>query len=49
VIVLGSDGEGERRHFKTADSVRRTDHAYSCRDEYFEIFLCHGLNQNSQI
>jgi len=48
VIVLGSDGEGDREHFKTVDAVGRTYHPYSRRDEHFEIFLCRGLNQNLQ-
>lgn len=46
VIVLGSDGEGDRDHFKTVESVGRTYHPYSRRDEHFEIFLCRGLNQD---
>ena len=46
VIVLGSDGEGDRDHFKTVQSVGRTYHPYSRRDEHFEIFLCRGLNQD---
>ncbi len=48
VIVLGSDGEGDREHFKTVDSVGRTYHPYSRRDEHFEIFLCRDPNQNLQ-
>ena len=48
VIVLGSDGEGDREHFKTVDAVGRTDHPYSRRDEHFEIFLCRSLNQDLQ-
>ncbi|MDQ3665294.1 MAG: glycosyltransferase family 39 protein [Acidobacteriota bacterium] len=46
VIVLGSDGDGDREHFKTVHSVGRTYHPYSRRDEHFEIFLCRGLNQD---
>ena len=46
VIVLGSDGEGDREHFKTVDPVGRTNHPYSRRDEHYEIFLCRGLNQD---
>lgn len=46
VIVLGSDGEGDREHFRTVDSVGRTNHPYSRRDEHYEIFLCRGLNQD---
>jgi Dolichyl-phosphate-mannose-protein mannosyltransferase len=48
VIVLGSDGDGDRELFKTVDAVGRTFHPYSRRDEHFEIFLCRGLNQNLQ-
>jgi hypothetical protein len=46
VIVLGSDGEGDREHFKTVEAVGRTHHPYSRRDEHFDIFLCRGLNQD---
>ena len=46
VIVLGSDGDGDREHFKTVEPVGRTYHPYSRRDEHFEIFLCRGLNQH---
>jgi hypothetical protein len=44
VIVLGSDGTGDRKHFATVESVGRTEHPYSRRDEHFEIFLCRELN-----
>ena len=46
MIVLGSDGEGDREHFTTVDAVGRTNHPYSRRDEHFDIFLCRGLNQD---
>ena len=46
VIVLGSDGEGDREHFKTVDVVGHTFHPYSRRDEHFPILLCRGLNQD---
>jgi len=45
VIVLGSDGDGDREHFQTVESVGRTYHPYSRRDEHFDIFLCRNLNQ----
>ena len=45
VIVLGSDGRGDREHFKTVEAVGRVAHPYSRRDEHFEIFLCRELNQ----
>ncbi|PZR73284.1 MAG: hypothetical protein DLM73_10990, partial [Chthoniobacterales bacterium] len=44
VLVLGSDGTGDREHFATVESVGRTYHPYSRRDEHFEIFLCRDLN-----
>jgi len=44
VIVLGSDGSGDREHFASVEAVGRTAHPYSRRDEHFEIFLCRGLN-----
>ncbi|HKO98953.1 MAG TPA: glycosyltransferase family 39 protein [Pyrinomonadaceae bacterium] len=45
VIVLGSDGEGDREHFQTVEAAGRVYHPYSRRDEHFDIFLCRGLNQ----
>jgi Dolichyl-phosphate-mannose-protein mannosyltransferase len=43
VIVLGSDGSGDREHFRSVEPIGRTFHPYSRRDEHFEIFLCRGL------
>ena len=48
VIVLGSDGSGDREHFASVEAVGRTDHPYSRRDEHYEIFLCRGLNKTLQ-
>jgi hypothetical protein len=48
VIVLGSDGEGDRKHFVTVDEPAHTYHPYSRRDEHFPILVCRGLNQNLQ-
>jgi hypothetical protein len=48
VIVLGSDGTGDREHFASVEAVGRTQHPYSRRDEHFEIFLCHDLNTTLQ-
>src|SRR5688500_20187558 len=39
VIVLGSDGSGERDHFARVDALGRTGHPHSRRDEHYEIFL----------
>lgn len=46
VIVLGSDGEGDREHFETVEAVGHVAHPYSRRDEHYDIFLCRGLHQN---
>jgi len=43
VIVLGSDGTGDREHFRSVEAAGRTEHPYSRRDEHFDIFLCRGL------
>ena len=43
VIVLGSDGTGDREHFQSVEPAGRVEHPYSRRDEHFDIFLCRGL------
>ena len=43
VIVLGSDGTGDREHFRSVEAVGRAEHPYSRRDEHFDIFLCRGF------
>jgi hypothetical protein len=48
VIVLGSDGTGDREHFASVEVVGHTDHPYSRRDEHFDIFLCRDLNASLQ-
>ena len=48
VIVLGSDGTGDRKRFATVEAVGRTEHPLPRRDEQFEIFLCRGLNTTLQ-
>ena len=48
VIVLGSDGSGDRGHFATVEAAGRAEHPYSRLDEHFDVFLCRGLNQNLQ-
>lgn len=40
VIVLGSDGSGDREHFRVVESVGRVEHLYSRRDEHYDVFLC---------
>jgi Dolichyl-phosphate-mannose-protein mannosyltransferase len=48
VIVLGSDGRGDREHFRSVEAAGRVEHPYSRRDEHFTIWLCRGPNQNPQ-
>lgn len=43
VIVLHSDGVGDREHFATVERAGRVEHPYSRRDEWFDIYLCRGL------
>lgn len=43
VIVLGSDGTGDREHFRSVEKVGRIERPYSRLDEHFDIFLCRGL------
>ena len=43
VIVLGSDGRGDREHFKSVEVAGRADDPYSRLDERYDIFLCRGL------
>ena len=43
VIVLGSDGEGDREHFQSVQAVGRVGHPYARQDERFEIYLCRDL------
>jgi hypothetical protein len=46
VIVLGSNGTGDREHFANVEVVGRAEHPYSRRDEHFDIFLCRGFTGN---
>jgi hypothetical protein len=46
VIVLRSDGRGDREHFKSVEVVGHVGHEYSRRDEHYDIFLCRGLKWN---
>jgi hypothetical protein len=48
VIVLGSDGTGDREHFASVEAVGRTNHPCARRDEHFQIFLCRDLNTTLQ-
>jgi hypothetical protein len=48
VIVLGSDGTGDREHFRSVEAAGHVEHPYSRRDEHFDIFLCRGFNGDLQ-
>jgi 4-amino-4-deoxy-L-arabinose transferase-like glycosyltransferase len=43
VIVLGSDGVGDREVFRSVEVVGRVDNPYSRENEHFDVFLCRGL------
>ena len=43
VIVLGSDGKGDREHFQSVEVAGRANNPFSRLDERYDIFLCRGL------
>ncbi|MGC2299534.1 MAG: hypothetical protein WA476_12075 [Acidobacteriaceae bacterium] len=43
VIVLGSDGSGDREHFRSVIAAGQVDNPWSREDEHFTIWLCRGL------
>ncbi len=43
VIVLQTDGSGDRKHFATVEKAGHVEHPYSRRDEWYDIYLCRGL------
>ena len=48
VIVLGSDGTGDREHFRSVIAAGQVDNPWSREDEHFTIWLCRGLTFNVQ-
>ncbi|HEY2117256.1 MAG TPA: glycosyltransferase family 39 protein [Candidatus Angelobacter sp.] len=48
MIILRSDGRGDREHFQSVQAVGHVEHPYARRDEYFDIYLCRGLKVNLQ-
>jgi len=48
MIILRSGGRDEPKLFQSVEAVGRVEHPYSRRDEYFDIYLCRGLNVNLQ-
>ena len=50
VIVLNSDGRGDRQHFASVEAVGRVQSTYSRHDEWFDIFLCRGrMNEDLRL
>jgi hypothetical protein len=43
VIVLGSDGRGDREHFRSVAAAGEVDSRYARADERFTIFLCKDI------
>jgi hypothetical protein len=43
MIVLGSDGTGDREHFRSVIAAGEVDNPWSRVDEHFTIWLCRGL------
>jgi hypothetical protein len=48
VIVLGSDGTGDRKHFESVVAAGHVDNPWSRQDEHFTIWLCRGLTFSLQ-
>jgi len=48
MIILHSDGRGDRAHFQSVEAAGRVEHPYSRRDEYYTIWLCRGPNFDLQ-
>jgi Dolichyl-phosphate-mannose-protein mannosyltransferase len=46
VLVLGSDGSGDRKHFQTVEPVGVVDSQHSRLDEHFTLWLCRDLRFN---
>ncbi|HEX5435345.1 MAG TPA: hypothetical protein VFY05_13990, partial [Candidatus Angelobacter sp.] len=46
MIVLRSDGRGDREHFQTVQDVGAIHEPYARRDEWFHIWLCRRLKFN---
>jgi hypothetical protein len=43
VLVLGSDGAGDRDSFRSVEAAGRVEHPYSRLDEHYTIWLCRAL------
>jgi hypothetical protein len=49
VIVLGSDGRGDREVFESVEVAGRVEHPYSRLDERYDIFLCRRLKRDIHV
>lgn len=49
MIILRSDGRGDREHFESVQDVGRVTNPYSRRDEHFDIFLCRHLKSDLRL
>jgi hypothetical protein len=43
ILVLGSDGVGDREHFRTVEPAGMVDSPHSRLDEHFTVWLCRDL------
>ncbi len=48
VIVMGSDGRGDREHFRSIEIAGHVGHPYARRDRWFPVLVCRGLTGNLQ-
>ena len=48
MIILRSDGSGDREHFASVEAAGEVAHPYSRRDEHFTIWLCREPKFNLQ-
>ena len=48
VLVLGSDGKGDHKFFRSVEKVGRVDNPYSRVDERFDLFVCEGMHPELQ-
>ena len=46
VIVLGSNGDGDREHFRTVEAAGRVGNPYARANEHFDIYLCRDLSSD---
>ncbi len=46
MIILRSSGRNEPKLFQRVEVVGHVEHPYARRDEYFDIYLCRGLEGN---